>query len=217
MSINTYATLVSAVTEWLARDQDETLVARIPDFITLCEAKLNRDLFHVKMEKRSYATFNLSNSEPEFVTLPSDFQSMRRIRLSSVTGKPRLDYLPQAQLDDYRYNTGNVSNQPKFFTIIGDELEFAPTPDSAYTIEMVYRATLSDLTSVNTSNWLLSFAPDLYLYGTLLEAMPYMQQDERIAVWGAGFSNALDALNRSGITMQFNAQPLVVRTGSPTP
>lgn len=217
MSINTYATLVSAATEWLARDQDTTLTARIPDFITLCEAKLNRDLYHVKMEKRSYATFNLSNSEPEFVTLPSDFQSMRRIRLSSVDGKPRLDYKSQAGLDDYRYSIGNVSEKPRYFTVFGDELEFAPTPDSAYTIEMVYRATLPGLTAVNTSNWLLSFAPDVYLYGTLLEAQPYMQQDERIAVWAAGFSSALDALNRSSITMQFNGQPLSVQPGGATP
>lgn len=217
MAINTYATLVSASTEWLARDQDTTLTARIPDFITLCEAKLNRDLYHVKMEKRSYASFNLSNSEPEYVSLPSDFQSMRRIRLSSVTGKPRLEYKSQMELDDYRTRNGNTTGQPKYFTIFGDELEFCPTPDSAYTIEMVYRATLSALTSINTSNWLLSFAPDIYLYGTLLEATPYMQQDERIAVWAAGFSSALEALNRSSISMQFNGQPLVMRSQGTLP
>jgi hypothetical protein len=44
MSISTYAALVSAVTEYLARDQDTTLIARIPDFITLAEAKFNREL-----------------------------------------------------------------------------------------------------------------------------------------------------------------------------
>lgn len=217
MAIATYSNLVSAISEWLARDNDATLVARAPDFITLCEAKLNRELFHPKMEKRSYATVDTTDTEPEFITLPSDFQSMRRIRLSGVSGKPYLNYKSQAQLDEFRASVGDVTGVPQFYTVFGDEIELAKTPDDDYEIEMVYRANLSALTDSNTTNWLLTLAPDLYLYGALLESAPYIKEDGRINVWGAGFRAALDGLNRSGITMQFNAQPLAMGVTGVTP
>ena len=74
MALNTYATLVSAATEYLARDNDATLIARIPDFITLAEAKFNRVLLHPKMEVRSTAMVDTGSTDPEFISLPSDFQ-----------------------------------------------------------------------------------------------------------------------------------------------
>lgn len=207
MAINTYATLVSAATEYLARDQDATLIARIPDFITLAEAKFNRVLLHPKMEVRSTAVVDTASTDPEFISLPSDFQTMRRIRLSGVTGKPRLQFMSQTQLEDYRYSIDNVTDQPVYFAIVGDELELAPTPNEDYTLEMVYRANIPALTSTNTTNWLLTLAPDLYLYGTLLESAPYMKEDERIAVWSAGVQSAIDQLNSHGERQSANSGP----------
>src|SRR6185312_395957 len=98
MTIATYTDLQSAVTEWLARDQDTTLIARIPTFIQLAEAKFNRMLFVRQMEQRSSASVVSGVTDCEFVLLPSDFQSMRRVRLSSVSGKPYLTYKSGTQL-----------------------------------------------------------------------------------------------------------------------
>src|SRR5947199_6817599 len=140
-----YASLRAAVTEYLARDQDTTLIARIPTFIQLTEAKFNRQLFVRQMEQRATALVNLGSDGPEFISLPSDFQSMRRVRLSSVTGKPCLEFKSGTQMDEYRFETFNVSGRPRYFTIFGDELEIAPTPHAAYTIEMVYRNNIPPL------------------------------------------------------------------------
>ena len=211
MAINTYATLITAATEWLARDQDATLIARIPDFITLAEAKFNRELFVRQMEVRATTLIDTGATEPEMIDLPSDFQSMRRVRLSSVTGKPLLQFMSGAQMDEYRPTIANVASRPLFFTIFGTEMELAPTPDAAYTIEMVYRANIPALTSTNTTNWLLTLAPDLYLYGVLLETAPYIKEDGRIQTWGLGFTTALDGLNKLGLTSTFNAGPMTVR------
>jgi len=205
-----YASLQSAVTEYLARDQDATLIARIPTFIQLAEAKFNRQLFVRQMEQRATALVNLASSEPEFISLPSDFQSMRRVRLSSVTGKPALEFKSGGQIDEYRFETFNVSGRPRYFTVFGDELEIAPTPDAAYTIEMVYRRNIPPLAE-NNSNWLLTLAPDLYLYGALLESAPYIKEDGRIQTWGLGFTAALNDLNNLGLTSTFNSGPMTVR------
>lgn len=217
MAVTTYANLVTAVTEWLARDQDTTLVARIPDFIVLCEAKLNRVVLHPKMETRSTASVNTANTEPEFITLPSDFQSMRRVRLSSVTGKPRLEFMAQSQIEDYRYSIDNVTDQPIYYSIIGDELELAPTPNENYTLEMVYRANLASLSASNSTNWLIELAPDAYLYGVLLEAAAYMKNDGRLAVWGAAFTSALDQLTTHGNRQSFDAGPTTIWLPGVTP
>lgn len=212
MALITDATsLTTAISEYLAREEDATLIARIPSFVQLTEAKLNRELMVRQMEVRSIAIPNLASDEPEFISLPTDFQSMRRIRLSSAEGKPYLSYRSPTQIDEARMASANVSGRPSEFTIFGNEIELRPTPDTAVTIEMVYRRLIPSL-NANSTNWLLDLAPDIYLYGALLESAPYIKEDGRIQTWGAGFSSALDGLNRLGMTSTFNAGPLQVLT-----
>jgi hypothetical protein len=214
--ITDYTTLQAAVVEYLARDQDTFLVARVPSFIQMSEAKFNRTVFTRQMEARSSSTTDTTDDEPEFVSLPSDFQSMRRIRLSGVTGKPILSFKTATQLDEYRLAIGNVASQPKYFSIFGSELELAPTPDANYALEMIYRANVPALSS-NSTNWLLTLAPDLYLYGALMEAAPYLKNDARLGVWGSGFKQALDDLNELGLKSAFNAGPVQVTISGVTP
>lgn len=216
-TITDFDSLQTAVVEYLAREGDTTLVARAPTFIQLFEAKMNRDLFVPQMEKRSTTSVDTLSAEPEFVTLPSDFQTMRTIRLSGMPGKPRLQFMTPPQLEDYRYRTDNVSGQPVYFSIFGDELELAPTPNEAYSLEMIYRANIGPLSDSNTSNWLLHLAPDLYLYGTLLESAPYMKEDARIATWAAGYSMALDGLNTLGARQSNDSGPTTVTLPGVTP
>jgi len=206
-----YNSLQAAIIEYLARDQDSTLLARIPSFIQFAEAKFNRQLFVRQMEQRSTAIVNAGASEPEFISLPPDFQSMRRVRLSSVTGKPSLEFKSGTQMDEYRFATADIAAQPRYFTVFGDEIELAPTPDAAYTIEMVYRQNIPPLGS-NGGNWLLTLAPDLYLYAALLESAPYIKEDSRIQTWSLAFTAALDDLNDLGMTSTFNAGPMTIRS-----
>lgn len=211
MTIQTASDLQAAIVEYLARDQDTTLIARVPSFIQLFEAKMNRNLFVRQMEIRTQAVTDPSlTPEPEFVALPADFQTMRRIRISSFAGKPPLDYITNAAMDEKRYHHQDNTGRPRYFTIFGNEIELLPTPDVAYTLEMIYRANLPSLNS-NASNWLLALAPDAYLYGSLMESAPYIKEDNRIAVWGAGMTSALADLNNLGNNSTFNAGPLQVR------
>ncbi len=206
MALTTYTELRASIADYLARSD---LTSAIPDYIRLTEAKLNRDLKCRQMETRSTTVTDTGDDEPEFISLPSDFQAMRRIRLSSVTGKPRLDYLSGAQADEFRYYRANTTGQPTHFTIMGDELELLPTPALEYTIEMVYRKYIPAL-ATNETNWLLTLAPDVYLYGALMEAAPYLHEDERIQTWSQGFNGVIDELNRMSMTSAFNAGPMAI-------
>jgi hypothetical protein len=214
VAITTYEELQDAIANWLARDD---LTDRIPEFIALAEAKFNRDLRSNLMETRATATVDTGSSEPEFIALPGDFQTMRRVRLSSVTGKPRLLPLTGQQADDFRYGSSNATGQPVYFTIFGDEMELVPTPDAAYEIEMVYRADLDALADDNTENWLLTAAPDAYLYGALMEAAAFTRDDERISTWAAAYKYAIETLNQRAQDQQYGAGQLQVRMTGVTP
>jgi hypothetical protein len=217
VSFASYTDLQTAVAEWLGRETDAAILARMPDFISLCEAKLNRDLRSNKMEKRATALVNMLSDEPEFVSLPSDFQTMRRVRLNGVEGKPRLEFLSGQQADEFRTRSGNAPGRPQFFTIFGDEMELIRTPDMAYSIEMVYRANIPALSAANPSNWLLAMAPDIYLYGALLETAPYIKEDERLSTWATGFKYALDSINQLSRDQAYNAGPMTARVTGATP
>ncbi len=206
MAISTYVELQAAAANWLARDD---LSLRIPEFITLAEAKFNRVLLHPRMETRTTLTVNTLATDPEFLDLPTDFQTMRYVRLPDETGRPRLQFMTQTQIDDYRYSRDNVTGTPVYFSIVGDQIELAPTPNEDMDVEVLYRANIPALAD-NSTNWLLTLAPDLYLYGTLLEAAPYIQNDERLSVWGSAVATVIEQLNIHGERQSFDSGPTTV-------
>lgn len=209
MAITSYSELVTAVGNWMARSD---LNDRIPEFIALAEAKFNRNLFMRQMEQRSTASVDVSSDEPEFISLPDNFQSMRRLYLPGVSGKPKLQYLTPDQL--YEHDTFSTG-QPCFYTLIGDEIELLPIPDGNYELAMVYRKAIPALSDSSTTNWLLTLAPDAYLYGALSEAAMFMQEDERVPLWQANLKGAVDALN--DLSFSVNSSPMQMRTYGPTP
>ena len=96
-----------------------------------------------------------------------------------------LPHILYEQLDKLRrtYTSGGT---PKFYTIVGQELEVLPVPDSAtLTGEVTYYSKIPNLTDANPTNWLMNSSPDIYLYGTLLQSAPYLVDDSRIAVWSS--------------------------------
>jgi hypothetical protein len=127
-----------------------------------------------------------------------------------------LNFLTQTQIEDYRYSIDNVSDQPVYFSIVGDQMELAPTPNDDFDVEVLYRANIPALASSST-NWLLTLAPDLYLYGSLLEATPYNQNDARIALWGSAVATVLDQLNALAERQSFDSGPTTISLPGVTP
>ena len=214
MSITTYNELKAAVADWLERSD---LDSRIPDFIRLTEVSLNRTLRHPSMETRATATCVSTSDEPQFISLPTGFQSMRRLQLTTVSVGNVLEFRSEAQLARYRQSIGDAVGQPRYFTVFGDELELCPTPDANYGLEMVYRDTISALSTSNTSNWLLTDAPDVYLYGSLLQAAAFADQD-KILIWKAAYDQSYNELLLHGRKLKYGPTPIqITRAGEPTP
>lgn len=184
MSISTYAELQSAVANWLNRDD---LTDRIPEFITLAEARFNRVIRAPDMLTRN-DSFTVDG---QYEDLPTGFLEASRVVLatSPVT---QLEYLTPQELSEVRH-TRTSSGKPAYYTVAGGSFEFLPTPDSAYTASVLYYARLTAVSS--SFNWLATAHPDIYLFGALCEAEPYIQNDGRLVLWEARLQKALTELN----------------------
>ncbi len=196
MSLTTYAQLQSSIDAWLGNRGD--IDSEIKDFIALAEARMWMDLRIRAMEARTTDT-----ASAEYLTLPSDFIALRSIKI----GGHVLDYMTPDRME--RTANSDTTGQPKTYSIVGDELQFAPTPDQSYTVELAYFKRLPALSDSNTSNWILTNVPQLYLYGALLEAEPFLENDQRVALWGAQFQASLDKLNLAEQEGRFGHAPVI--------
>jgi hypothetical protein len=174
MAITTFSELKTAVANWLDRSD---LTDRIPEFIELAEARHRRDFKLRRMETR--VTANTADGT-EYYTLPDNFVAMRNIQLNTDP-KTALEYLTPEQMD--RVRGGSTKGKPKAYSIIGNTFQLRPIPDSAYEVEMLYYKYFTGLSDSNTTNDMLTYHPDAYLYAVLLEAEPYLQNDKRITLW----------------------------------
>ena len=188
MAITTYAELKSAVADFLNRDD---LTNTIDTFIDMAEAQLNRDVRHWKMEQRSTAEI-----DDQYLTLPTDWLETIRITMQDTVPYV-LNLASRDQIEEYRLRGANVSGKPVYYSHIAGEIELYPTPDATYNIEMLYAQKIDALSDSNTSNWLLTEAPDLYLYAVLMETAIYLRDDDRIAAYASMYQNKLAALNAS--------------------
>ena len=194
MAITTYAELQSNVTDFLNRDD---LDAKAPTFISLAESNLSRDIRHWRQEKRSTAEI-----DTQYSAIPADFLEAVRFYITSGDTRP-LELISQAEMLDRKYNNLNTSGQPAYYAITAGEIEVYPVPDGTYTAELYYMANLPALSDSNTSNWLLQYYPDAYLYGSLVHSAPYLKDDARLQVWAALYQSAIDGINAESEKSKF--------------
>jgi hypothetical protein len=175
--------LKSSIADWLNRDD---LTAVIPDFITMAEAQLERRLPVERMVKRATATI-----DTPFSAVPGDFVSPKSLVLTSTAPVQPLEFLSEDELDAKKY-VYRSPGKPLYFTVVGTQFEVLPAPDGEYTAELTYVGTLDKLSVSNASNWILARHPDVYLYGSLLQAAPYLRDDERVGLWAPLYAQAIE-------------------------
>ncbi len=187
MAISNYTELKASIANFLARDD---LTAQIPDFISLAEARMAREMQARSQEKRATATLTAGDA---FVSLPTDLRSIRLVKLNTAPTEV-LEYYTPTRVNEIYAN--NSSGKPKGYTIIGGEIKFAPTPDSSYTAEIVYSEGVPSLSDSNTTNTILTRHPDAYLYGALASASVYLMDDQKATVYEQLFTRALEEIKR---------------------
>lgn len=183
MALASYSDLTSQVARWLDRSD---LTSDIPTFILLTEAKIRRKL------RGAVATATVTVST-DTTTLPADYQEAVSLYHAGSTYHGEIALLSSNQLSERRVNLPS-SGVPQYGAILNRVLTVAPTPQQSYDLTLNYYADIESLSSTQTTNWLLDEHPDVYLYGALAEAEPFLKNDERLGLWQGQFLEGLDAI-----------------------
>ena len=206
MAIGTFAQLKTATANWLDRSD---LTSRIPEFITLAEARFNRVLRIRDMEVVSTAISTVAGTRE--YDLPTRFVQMREFHLTTDPITP-LAYITPEMMS--RMQAGSSKSKPQVFTVLADKVRLGPNPDAVYTTSMLYYQAFAALSDAATTNDMLTNNPDVYLYGTLLEAEPFIMNDERVPLWLAAFEKAVsDIQNQDNKDRHSGSQLRVMNTG----
>lgn len=195
MAITTYAELQTAIGDWLNRaDLDQ----KIPDFIRLAESTLNDVLRSADMVTQSTSVAITSGR----ADLPADALELVYAQVAGAEDEPLEQITPQQLTMLRRTRTRDAAN-PRFFAIIGRKIAVTPTPSSG-SLDIDYYQRIPALTDSNTSNWLLTDAPHMYLYTSLLHATPFLMDDARYAVFQNTVSQQVMAAVKSNTTLSLD-------------
>lgn len=198
MALINYQDLQSAVGRWLDRDD---LVSQIPDFITLAEMKINRQLRVLAMENRY--VIPLQDEINEYA-LPPGFILMRNIYLAGSPDQPLEYQTPEIF-------TWNSYNTPWAYTISNNTISINGGITQGMQLAVEYFKRFDVLSNSNTTNWLTENAMDILMYGSLLEAEAFLMTDDRLQVWSAAYSNTLQMLNDEAEEARHSGSALRVR------
>ena len=204
MALSNYTELKASIADFLDRDDLTTV---IPDFITLAESQMNRDIRHWKMEARASGQ---QDAADEYMQIPPDWVETIRMHLTG-NGTSVVNLISRDAMADKRAAMSNASGTPSAYTHADSQFQLYPTPNATTDFELLYYQKLPALSSSNADNWLLLEAPDVYLYGALLHSAPYLAEDQRVAVWAQLYGAAVQRLNQVSEDAMFSGSGLTLK------
>jgi len=205
MALSNYSNLKTSIANWLNRSDLTSEIA--DDFIVLAEADFNSKLRIRKMITQS--TFTI-DSETE--SLPTGFLQVRDMFILSGGTKNALRYVAPGQMDQMIGTS--VSGKPSAYTILGDNFRFAKKPDASYSGVINYYKKFDTLSDTNTSNYILTDHPAIYLYGSLFHAANFLggYNPQQVQSWQQMYATAMERLEQNDREDQFSGSPLQVRS-----
>jgi hypothetical protein len=207
-AVMTYDTLVADVQSYLERT-DAATVDKIPTFIMLAEQVIANDIKF--LGNLTVQESNMIQGQP-IIDKPARWRKTVSMNVT-VAGKKRPVLLRKYEyLREYAPDPTD-ENIPKFYADYDyTHWLVAPTPADDYTFEVLYYERVQPLDSSNQTNWFTIYAPQAMLYGTLLQAMPFLKNDERIPMWQAQYQQVISALKGEDIQRIADRQANVLDT-----
>jgi|TARA_R110002020_G_C16103251_1_gene758864 hypothetical protein len=203
MALDSYSNLKTAIANYLNRTD---LTSYLDDFIDLTEARHAREL---RLRPMITITKTKTTSGNKKIQLPSDYLQFVYIQLNSGS-KNFLQFMSPNELSRIYGGEGNAN--PAYYSIMGDSIILGPTPSDNFTLEMAYYQKPPALNSTTTTNEILKNYPDLYLYGCLLEAQPFIMADERLPVWAEMYKTAVRNAEDGDAGEKHSGSPLQMTT-----
>lgn len=181
MALTNYASLKAAVASFLNKTN---LTEQIPDFIAIAEAQMRRSITSIGQ----IDTWSDVEVDGDGYVLPCGFEGVASVSYAGVA-------LPFLSADR---PAETCAGTPRSYTIDGDTLRVSPTG----TVTIRIKGGFCPLSTTVPVNWILRDHPDAYLYGALMQAAPYLRDDDRVGVWGSLFTSAIDGINKREVRRQ---------------
>lgn len=195
MSIRNYGELQTSIAGWLKRTN---LTDRIPDFIALAEAGLNRDL-----RVRQMTAVYMRTTDQNVISLPDDYLDAEKLELNGAT----LTYSPR-----WTASTGDLGDSREvYYTMVANSVWVMARVERGSVFRLYYYQRLTPLSDIDPQNWLIEDAPDAYLYGALMQAEPYLKNDARVQIWGTQYGAIIDKMNTGAARSRSSGSALVAR------
>lgn len=207
-AVMTYDSLVNDIQTYLERTDQATL-EKIPQFIMLAEQVIASQIKFL-----GNLTVNTSNMVIGSATIDKPARWHKTVSMNvTVDGKRQPIFLRKYEyLREYSPDPAVVGT-PKFYADYDyTHWLIAPTPDSAYNYEVLYYERVQPLDSSNQTNWFTTYAPQAMLYGSLLQAMPFLKNDERMAMWQQQYDLIINTLKSEDVQRIGDRQAVVLDT-----
>lgn len=175
-------------------NENLSLYDSLPDFIYQAEQRICRESKNIGLE--IYVSGNL-NPEVAVMVKPARWRRSLTLGVWEENGKYHQLFVRNYEFLRAYTSAQKVSALPKYYGDYGYEaMLLSPTPDQAYKFEYGYLQLPTPLSPENQTNWLTDYAPDVLFYAILLEAIPFLKNDERIPVWQSAYARGLASLNQ---------------------
>jgi hypothetical protein len=186
----TYTSLVADVTLYLERSDAQT-INQIPSFINLAESIISDELKILGQQETVSAT--MVQGTP-VIAKPTRWRKTTSFNITVAGERKPLLLRKYEYLRNYWPNP-TTEGEPLFYADYDfDNWLIAPTPDAAYAFEVLYYEKIQPLDATNQTNWFTINAPQAMLYGTLLQAMPFLKNDSRVQLWQSLYDRAIQTL-----------------------
>jgi hypothetical protein len=202
----TYDSLTSMTLQYLERS-DQAVINAIPTFITLAEFEIAQEI--KTLGQLTVATATMTPSNP-IIAKPARWRKTVSMTLTNASGQTQPVFLRKLEyLQNYWPTVTNTATPVYYADTDYEHWYLAPTPDQAYTFEVLFYERIAPLSSTNQTNWLTQYAPNAMLFGTLLQAMPFLKNDSR-AIFQQKYKEAIDALRTEDVSRVGDRQAVAV-------
>ena len=199
----TYSSLLNDLRNYLERGAtlatDPSVYIQLPSLIGLAERRLAREL---KIQGTVTVVSSTMTTGEATYPKPDRWRETVSIRVGTGTGyNVTQEVYPRA----YEYMRQYWPNQtltgtPRFYADYDySHWFFAPTPNAPFPYELIYYELPPLLGDDVQTNWFTEYAPNALLYASLMEAAPFLKNEEIIPIWQGFYDRAVAALNGEDI------------------
>lgn len=204
-AVMTYDSLVNDIETYLERT-DQATIQKIPQFIMLAEQVIAAELKF--LGNLTVAESTMVQGQP-VIDKPARWRKTVSMNITVAGQKYPVLLRKYEYLREY-WPDATATDVPKFYCDYDyTHWLVAPTPASAYSYEVLYYERVQPLDSTNQSNWFTQYAPQAMLYGSLLQAMPFLKNDERMGMWQSQYQQIMEVLKTEDVSRVGDRQTVV--------